>query len=126
MHLEVSTPYLLNMSKDVFFDTSLDYYAVVGIGYPQRFYKTLQSLGVHQFQCHEFPDHHDYEIQDLQFEDANPIITTEKDAVKLLPLLKKNPDFKREVWVVPVEAVLSQDCYTLLNTQLKNLGIQIH
>lgn len=126
MHLEVSTPYLLNMGKDVFFDTSLDYYAVVGIGYPQRFYKTLQSLGVHQFQCHEFPDHHDYEIQDLQFEDANPIITTEKDAVKLLPLLKKNPDFKREVWVVPVEAVLSQDCYTLLNTQLKNLGIQIH
>ena len=30
-----------------------------------------------------------------------------KDAVKLLPLLKQNPDFKREIWVVPVEAVLS-------------------
>ena len=126
MHLQVSTPYLLNTGKDAFFDARLDYYAVVGIGYPQRFYKTLQSLGVHQFQCHEFPDHHDYEIQDLQFEDANPIITTEKDAVKLLPLLKKNPDFKREIWVVPVEAVLSQNCYTLLNNQLKNLGIQIH
>ncbi len=126
MHLEVSTPYLLNMDKDVLFDPTLDYYAVVGIGYPQRFYKTLQSLGVNQFQCHEFPDHHDYEIQDLQFEDANPIITTEKDAVKLLPLLKKYPDFKREIWVVPVEAVLSQPCYTLLNNQLKKLGIQIH
>ncbi len=126
MHLEVSIPYLVNMDKDVFFDPMLDYYAVVGIGYPQRFYKTLQSLGVNQFQCHEFPDHHDYEIQDLQFEDANPIITTEKDAVKLLPLLKKYPDFKREIWVVPVEAVLSQPCYTLLNNQLKKLGIQIH
>ena len=126
MHLEVSTPYLLNMDKDVLFDPTLDYYAVVGIGYPQRFYKTLQSLGVNQFQCHEFPDHHDYEIQDLQFEDANPIITTEKDAVKLLPLLKKYQDFKREIWVVPVEAVLSQPCYTLLNNQLKKLGIQIH
>ena len=126
MHLEVSSPYLLNAKTDTLFDINQDYYAVVGIGYPQRFYKTLQSLGVTQFQCHEFPDHHDYETQDLQFEDANPIITTEKDAVKLLPLLKKNPNFKREIWVIPVEAVLSTPCYALLNDQLKELGIQIH
>lgn len=126
MHLDVSTPYLLNAKKDALFDSSIDYYVVVGIGYPQRFYKTLQSLGVTQFQCHEFPDHHDYEIQDLQFEDANPIITTEKDAVKLLSLLKKHLDFKREIWVVPVEARLSEPCYQLLNHQLEQLGIEIH
>lgn len=29
-----------------------------------------------------FLDHFEYEIEDLQFEDSNPIITTEKDAVK--------------------------------------------
>ena len=107
------------------FDIHQDFYAVVGIGFPQRFYHTLESIGLTRFQCHEFPDHHDYEIEDLQFEDANPIITTEKDAVKLLPLLKQHPDFNREIWVVPVEAVLSQACYDLLDEQLTALGIDI-
>jgi tetraacyldisaccharide 4'-kinase len=97
----------------------------VGIGFPQRFYRTLESLGVQQFQCHEFPDHYDYDLTDLQFEDSNPIITTEKDAVKLLSILKQHPDFKREIWVVPVEAVLSSACYRVLNQQLADLGISI-
>ena len=125
MHLEVATPYLLNAVEGTPFNPADNFYAVVGIGFPQRFYKTLDSMGIHQFQGHEFPDHYDYEITDLQFEDGNPIITTEKDAVKLLPLLKQNPDFKREIWVVPVEAVLSPDCYEVLHQQLQQLGIQI-
>lgn len=125
MHLEVAQPYLLNpfFDQSESFDPTLDYYAVVGIGFPQRFYNTLESIGVSQFQCHEFPDHYDYEIDDLQFEDANPIITTEKDAVKLLALLKNHPEFNREIWVVPVGAVLSEQCYQLLNQQLTQLGI---
>lgn len=126
MHLEVAQPYLLNPAFDQaeIFNPKLDYYAVVGIGFPQRFYTTLKSIGLQHFQCHEFPDHHDYEIEDIQFEDSNPIITTEKDAVKLLPLLKKHPEFNREIWVVPVEAVLSAACYQLLDQQLAHLGIQ--
>ena len=125
MHLEVDTPYLLNAMEAKTFNPANNFYAVVGIGFPQRFYKTLDSIGIHQFQCHEFPDHYDYEITDLQFEDSNPIITTEKDAVKILPLLKQNPDFKREIWVVPVEAVLSPQCYEILHQQLQQFGIQI-
>ena len=125
MHLEVATPYLLNAVEGTPFNPADNFYAVVGIGFPQRFYKTLDSMGIYQFQGHEFPDHYDYEITDLQFEDGNPIITTEKDAVKLLPLLKKNPDFKREIWVVPVEAVLSPGCYEVLHQQLQQLDIQI-
>ncbi|EXA63672.1 tetraacyldisaccharide-1-P 4'-kinase family protein, partial [Acinetobacter baumannii 984213] len=54
-----------------------------------------------------------------------PIITTEKDAVKLLPLLEKHPEFKRPIWVVPVKAVLSTECYQVLNQQLQKLDIQI-
>jgi tetraacyldisaccharide 4'-kinase len=125
MHLEVAEPYLLNAVESQPFDRTQNYYAVVGIGYPKRFYTTLQNLGVQNFQCHEFPDHHDYEIEDLQFDDSSPVITTEKDAVKLLPLLKQASNFQREIWVVPVDAVLSEACYTLLNQQLKDLGIQI-
>ena len=38
------------------------------------------------------------------------------------PLLKIH---NREIWVVPVEAVLSQACYDLLDEQLTALGIDI-
>ncbi|EZQ12140.1 tetraacyldisaccharide 4'-kinase [Acinetobacter sp. Ver3] len=125
MQLQVAAPYLLNPVEDQveYFATDLNFYAVVGIGFPQRFYKTLESMGLKHFQCHEFPDHYDYQIDDLQFEDSNPIITTEKDAVKLLPLLKQHPEFSREIWVVPVEAALSSACYDLLDHQLAKLGI---
>lgn len=142
MHLQVATPYLLNpwvnndesnyadfesadLEREDIFDADQDYYAVVGIGFPKRFYQTLESIAVSRFQCHEFPDHYDYEIEDIQFDDSNPIITTEKDAVKLLPLLKKHPEFNREIWVVPVEAKLSDACYELLEQQLTGLGIKI-
>ncbi|SPL69842.1 tetraacyldisaccharide 4'-kinase [Acinetobacter stercoris] len=128
MHLEVAEPYLLNpqVEQAIVFDPTLDYYAVVGIGFPKRFYHTLETMGVTQFQCHEFPDHYDYEINDLHFDDMNPIITTEKDAVKLLPLMKEHPTYQREIWVVPVEAVLSPECYSLLNKQLQQLGVEIN
>ena len=125
MHLAVAAPYLLHPAQELIFDPTQNFYAVVGIGFPERFYKTLESMGVTQFQCHEFPDHHDYEITDLQFEDSQPIITTEKDAVKLLPLLKQYPDFQREIWVVPVDAVLSSACYVTLHQQLKQLGLNL-
>ena len=79
-----------------------------------------------------FSDHHSYCEKDIeklfaqaQKSNTDILITTEKDAVKLLPLLKKNPDFNREIWVVPVEAVLSEACYTVLEQQLTELGIQI-
>ncbi|RKG35766.1 tetraacyldisaccharide 4'-kinase [Acinetobacter guerrae] len=127
MHLQAGQPYLLNPTGNTsrLFNQYDEFYAVVGIGFPQRFYKTLESIGIKEFQCHEFPDHHDYEIEDLQFDDQNSIITTEKDAVKILPLLKQHPDFSTEIWVVPVEAVLSEACYQLLDTQLQQLGISL-
>lgn len=123
MHLQVGQPYILNRFQETVFDPKQNFYAVVGIGFPQRFYDTLESMGVHHFQCHEFPDHHDYEYEDLQFEDHQPIITTEKDAVKILPLLKKYSEYTREIWVVPVDAVLSPECYVVLKQQLAELGI---
>jgi tetraacyldisaccharide 4'-kinase len=61
----------------------------------------------------------------LVFDDANPIITTEKDAVKILALLKQNPSFARDIWVVPVDAVLSTACYDTLHQQLAAVGIEI-
>lgn len=125
MYLQIGLPYLLNTSQDnLLFDSNQYFNAVVGIGFPQRFYDTLAKLSVHQLQAHEFPDHHDYEIADLSFDNPYAIITTEKDAVKFKTLLKQNPEFNTPIWVVPVEAVLSSDCYDLLKHQLQQVGIQ--
>ena len=126
MHLAIGQPYLLNQHCDTSpFNCHAFFHAVVGIGFPERFYQTLKQLGVQQFQAHEFADHHDYKIEDVYFDDAEVIITTEKDAVKLKTLLKKYPNFNTPIWVVPVDAVLSADCYALLAQQLQPLGIHI-
>lgn len=125
MHLQIGLPYLLNKNLDsVLFDREKYFNAVVGIGFPERFYQTLSQIGVIQYQAHEFPDHHDYEISDLTFDNQDAIITTEKDAVKFKALLSQNPNFNIPIWVVPVEAVLSPDCYELLKRQLQQVGIQ--
>ncbi|MEF9955929.1 MAG: tetraacyldisaccharide 4'-kinase [Acinetobacter sp.] len=124
MHLSIGQPYLLNDRLDgTVFDANAKFHAVVGIGFPQRFYQTLNQLGVQDFIRHEFPDHYDYQLNDLKFNQPHALITTEKDAVKLKTLLKQHSEFNIPIWVVPVEAVLSDDCYVLLKQQLQALDI---
>ncbi|MDR3042015.1 MAG: tetraacyldisaccharide 4'-kinase, partial [Acinetobacter pittii] len=41
------------------------------------------------------------------------------------PLLEKHPEFKQSIWVVPVTAVLSTQCYQVLKMQLQELDIQL-
>lgn len=57
--------------------------AVAGIGNPQRFYNTLNDLGV-IFKPYVFPDHHAFTINDLIL-DEKVILMTDKDAVKCRP-----------------------------------------
>ncbi len=56
-------------------------HAVAGIGHPPRFFATLRGLGLEPVE-HAFADHHAYQAADLAFDDALPIVMTEKDAVK--------------------------------------------
>ncbi|WP_148254689.1 tetraacyldisaccharide 4'-kinase [Aidingimonas lacisalsi] len=56
-------------------------HAVAGIGHPQRFFATLDALGV-EYDAHAYSDHHDFRAQDLAFADPRPIVMTAKDAVK--------------------------------------------
>ena len=55
--------------------------AIAGIGNPQRFFAHLQRLGL-DCMTREFPDHHAYTAEDLQFAGDDAIVMTEKDAVK--------------------------------------------
>ena len=57
-------------------------HAVVGISHPERFFNTLKSLGI-VIIPHEFPDHHPFTREDVNFDDNIPVVMTEKDAVKL-------------------------------------------
>ena len=56
-------------------------HAVAGIGNPERFFATLAALGM-KVVPHAFPDHHRFRLEDLAFGDDDPVLMTEKDAVK--------------------------------------------
>lgn len=57
-------------------------HAVVGIGHPERFFRTLKELGC-TVVPHQFPDHHVFTGADIRFDDSLAVIMTEKDAVKI-------------------------------------------
>ena len=75
-------------------------HAVAGIGHPERFFDQLRNEGL-EIITHEFPDHYMYTLNDLTYDDALPVLMTEKDAVKCT-------HFKLStLWSVPVVADLS-------------------
>ena len=86
--------------------------ALAGIGHPPRFFATLTALGLVPVACHAFPDHHRYTVADLPAE-ADAIVVTEKDAVKLRGL------DNGKLWVLPVAATLMPDLADWLTSTLK-------
>jgi tetraacyldisaccharide 4'-kinase len=70
-------------------------HAVAGIGNPQRFFDTLRAAGIEVIE-HAFADHHPYRASDLHFADSNPVLMTEKDAVKCREFADER------LWYVPV------------------------
>jgi tetraacyldisaccharide 4'-kinase len=75
-------------------------HALAGIGNPQRFFAQLAAAGLEVI-GHAFPDHHRYRAAELQFDDALPLLMTEKDAVKCRPFAAANR------WYLPVAASFS-------------------
>ncbi|WP_230658850.1 tetraacyldisaccharide 4'-kinase [Psychrobacter sp. I-STPA10] len=99
-------------------------YAVTGIGYPKRFFNTLQQLG-YQVIERAFADHHDFLAEDLLGLDKYPILVTSKDAVKIQVLARNNPQIAAlPIWVIPVRAQLTDACYTILKQQLSIVNIR--
>ncbi|OAM51864.1 tetraacyldisaccharide 4'-kinase [Methylovorus sp. MM2] len=88
-------------------------HAIAGIGNPSRFFNTLSMMGL-QFESHVFPDHHAFQPEDLQIEQADVILMTEKDAVKCRAFAKDN------WWYLPVEAVVDESLIRLVVDKLGN------
>jgi tetraacyldisaccharide 4'-kinase len=73
-------------------------HALAGIGNPERFFKLLELAGL-SCTTHNYPDHHPFARDDIEFGDNKPVLMTEKDAVKCT-------DFAGEKhWYLPVKAV---------------------
>ena len=82
-------------------------HAVAGIGNPERFFAMLRRAGL-TIHTHPFADHHPYRAADLDFADDNPVLMTEKDAVKCETFAKSN------WWLLPVDAQLDTAFYDWL------------
>lgn len=87
-------------------------HALAGIGDPERFFRTLEGLGL-AFARHPFPDHHAYDAADLAFARDGVLLMTEKDAVKCTGLTTD------ETWVLPVEAELSPALIELILEKIR-------
>lgn len=100
--------------------------AMTGIGYPERFFQSLQKLG---FKLEKIPlnDHHQFTLNDFNNLADLPIIVTSKDAVKIRLLLQDERQYQElinKIWVLPVVAELSETVYQNLSKQLAKLNIK--
>ncbi|MGB5631130.1 MAG: tetraacyldisaccharide 4'-kinase [Woeseiaceae bacterium] len=74
-------------------------HGVAAIGNPRRFFDLLRLHGIQVIE-HEYPDHAELSIADLEFGDDFEVFMTEKDAVKL------GRGSKDKFWYVPVELTM--------------------
>ena len=79
-----------------------------GIGRPESFQHTVNSLGYEVIDSLDFGDHHEYTTDDVVkmwctafAKGATAIVTTEKDAVKLSQMQAVH-DLKIPVYVIPI------------------------
>lgn len=94
-------------------------HAVAGIGNPERFRATLETLGVNA-DLRPLPDHHALSAADLRFPDALPVVITAKDAVKCERLADPR------LWVLEVVAELAAEDWEKLLGQIDGLIGQTH
>ncbi|WP_300719997.1 tetraacyldisaccharide 4'-kinase [Pseudomonas sp.] len=89
-------------------------HAVAGIGNPQRFFTTLETLHWQPI-AHAFADHAPYSAEVLKFTPPLPVVMTEKDAVKCRDFA--SPDW----WYLTVDAAPSEAFVLWLDQQLQRL-----
>lgn len=86
-------------------------HGVAGIGHPERFFATLESLGFDVLP-HPFPDHHEFVAEDLVFGDGLPVLMTAKDAVKCRSFAQEHH------WVLDVQVRIPEALLTALLRRL--------
>jgi tetraacyldisaccharide 4'-kinase len=80
--------------------------ALAGIGDPNRFFTSLNGLGLSIHEQRSLPDHHAFSPADIP--DANIVLMTEKDAIKCKDFAADN------CWYLQVDASISEGFYQAL------------
>ena len=117
MHLKPAGLYRLDQPEigvDVTFLRGRRLHAVAGIGDPGRFFASLQEIGL-VATTHAFPDHHDFSNRDLDFDDCDAVLMTEKDAVKCGGFARS------DLYALRVEASLDPGFANFLEKKLHGL-----
>lgn len=90
---------------------------ITGIGNPKRFISTLKQAGLNpQLKC--FSDHYSFQSSDLVVDNSNPIIMTEKDAVKCRELKSTNTN----LWYLPITVEVKSGFDELLLQRLQEVS----
>ncbi|MEN8174742.1 MAG: tetraacyldisaccharide 4'-kinase [Pseudomonadota bacterium] len=89
-------------------------HAVAGVGNPQAFFDMLMDQGI-EVVGHAFPDHHAFAAEDILFEDALPVLMTEKDAVKCFPIAAEKH------WYLPLRVQPDADFIGRLDRALQRI-----
>lgn len=87
-------------------------HAVAGIGNPGRFFDGLRAHAI-EVVAHAFPDHHAFVADDLAFDDATPVLMTEKDAIKCARFADAR------LWCVPVRAEVDAAFFDAVAARLR-------
>jgi tetraacyldisaccharide 4'-kinase len=85
--------------------------AVAAVARPESFFAMLAEQGIVPAATQALPDHYDFESFSRKLDASNPLICTEKDAVKLW---QAHP----EAWAVPLRLQLPQAFWDLLDARL--------
>ncbi len=92
--------------------------AFAGIGYPNKFFRALDSKKINSLTTRGFPDHHlfkDSELLSLEMvakEQGAELVTTEKDWVRL------SPEWQSRITMVPMEMILEDKFYIWLDDRI--------
>ncbi|MDR0247126.1 MAG: tetraacyldisaccharide 4'-kinase [Burkholderiales bacterium] len=87
-------------------------HAVAGIGHPERFFSTLQRLGIRAV-TRAFADHHRFSAADLALPAARWILMTEKDAVKCAAIADER------CWYLPIVGSIAPPLLRLIEETLR-------
>ena len=97
--------------------------AFCGIGNPASFRRTLGKAGVGPLEFISFGDHHRYSMKDLEHiagvfgkSGAPLLITTEKDAVRILPEVHFRGTLEEESMAIPETFLSEAFCYVAVRT----------
>ena len=85
-------------------------HALAGIGHPDRFFRQLEMYGITLSSTQPLPDHHHFTAADIP---PDTVVMTEKDAVKARAFAHE------DCWYLPVDAVLPEEFYDLLDTRFE-------